>query len=145
MILQGNKGDRIGFGDSSIQRATIENADMTDQIIGIVRTSVKDLLIINSIGEVAAIKATIGKIKILNSPKFLIDVDEATAESFYISGSTIQTGLFEKFKAKKLEFENVTLDGKMNFKNAQVDQFINKNTTQTANTVIDLTGSNIKF
>ncbi len=145
VILKDNKGDRINFGDSMIDRITIENADMTDQIIGIVRSSVKDLLIINSKGEVAAIKATIGKIKILNSPKVLIDVDEATAESFYISGSTIQTGLFENLKAKKLEFENVTLDGKMNFKNAQVEQFINKNTTQTPKAVIDITGSNIKF
>jgi len=145
LILRGNKGDRIGFDDSNIQRATVENADMTDQIIGIVRSNVKDLLIVNSKGEVVGIKATIGKIKILNSPQVLIDVEAATTDSFYISGSTIQTGLFEKFKAKKLEFENVTLDGKMNFKNAQVEQFINKNTTQTPKAVIDLTGSNIKF
>ena len=145
LTMKDNKGDRINFGDSTIDRITVENADMTDQIIGIVRSSVKDLFIVNSIGGVAAIKATIGKIKILNSPSIMIDVDEATADSIYISNSTIKEGFFEKFKAKKLEFENVTLDGEMNFKNAQVDQFIDKNTTQTPKAVIDLTGSNIKF
>ncbi|HDL02043.1 MAG TPA: hypothetical protein ENH23_07405, partial [candidate division Zixibacteria bacterium] len=80
LILKGNKGDRLNFGDSMIDRITIENADMTDQIVGLVNASVKDLLVVNSKGEIAAIDANFGKIKILNSPKVLIDMDGATAE-----------------------------------------------------------------
>ncbi|MFV2004480.1 MAG: pentapeptide repeat-containing protein [Gammaproteobacteria bacterium] len=145
LILKDIKGDRIAFDDSYIKRATIENTDLWLQGLGFADTQIDDLLVINSKDRVVLLGGKIGKARILNSNLRTFYASEATAESIYISGTTIKEGKFEKLKAKKLEFENVTIDGKMNFKDAQVDQFINKNTTQTPKAVIDLTGSNIKF
>jgi len=145
LILKDLKGDRISIADSHIQRATVENTDLVSFGLGLVDSKIDDLLVINSKDRVVLMGAKIGKVRILNSNLRTFHVSEATADSIYISNTTIKEGKFEKLKAKKLEFENVTLDGKMNFKNAQVEKFIHKNTTQTPKTVIDLTGSNIKF
>ncbi len=145
LILKDIKGDRIAFDDSYIKRATIENTDLWLQGLGFADTKIDDLLVINSKDRVVLLGGKIGKARILNSNLRTFHASEAIADSIYISGTTIKEGKFEKLKAKKLEFENVTIDGKMNFKNAQVEQFINKNTTQTPKAVIDLTGSNIKF
>ena len=145
LILKDLKGDRISIADSYIQRATVENTDLVSFGLGLVDTKIDDLLVINSKDRVVLMGAKVGKVRILNSNLRTFHASEATADSIYISNTTIKEGKFEKLKAKKLEFENVTLDGEMNFKNAQVDQFINKNTTQTPKAVIDLSGSNIKF
>ena len=145
LIIRNNKGDRIGFDDSDIQRATVEGNKFYEAGVGFVDSRVKDLLITNGEHFFAAIDASIGKLKVFNSKIGEFYVNGLTVDSLYISNANIKIGNFKKLKAKKLEFENVTLDGEMNFKNAQIDQFINKNTTQTPKAVIDLSGSNIKF
>ena len=145
LILRGNKGDRIGFDDSNIQRATVEDNELITEGVGFVDSFVKDLMVVNGNHSLAVLDAKIEKMKIFNSKLIDFDLDGLITDEIRILNTTIELGSFEKLKAKKLEFENVTLDGEMNFKNAQVDQFINKNTTQTPKAVIDLSGSNIKF
>lgn len=145
LILKDLRGDRTGFSKSTIDKARIEPSELDERGFAIPDTSIKSLTVIGANHGFVSTDGNHGEVKIINSTIPILDFDKATIGSLFIQNSTIEDGVFENLKVKKLEFENVTLDGKMNFKNAQIDQFINKNTTQTSRTVIDLTGSNIKF
>ena len=145
VFLKDLKGDSIVLGYSNIDKATIESSELDERGFSIPDANIKSLTVIGANHGVVSIDGKHGEIKIINSIIPELDFDGAAINNLHIQNSKIEDGVFENLKAKKLEFENVTLDGPMNFKNAQIDQFINKNTTQTPRAVIDLSGSNIKF
>lgn len=143
--LKDVKGDSIVLGYSTIDKTTIESSELDERGFSIPDAKIKFLTVIGANHGVVSIDGKHGEVKIINSTILELDFDGATIDSLLIQNSKIEDGVLEKIKAKKLELDNVTLDGPMNFKDAQIDQFINKNTTQTPRAVIDLSGSNIKF
>lgn len=90
-------------------------------------------------------KATVRKIDIEKSRLSDFDMAKTSVETLRINDSTLSNSDFEELKVKSATLEKVTLDGKVDFTNARIDQFVAKNITKLPSLNLITTGSNVKF
>jgi len=70
---------------------------------------------------------------------------KATVDEFSVTNAKLTKNQFMNSKIKTMTLENISLDGKVDFTNAHIDQLTTKNITKLPGLNLITTGSNVKF
>lgn len=156
-------GRESGFNGGSIADVEIRNTTMTFGMnsgklgkitfinsnidAGFNRSNIKELRIINckDMKSLDLYQTTVESLQIANCPINKFDPIEAIVQNFSIEKSSIINSKFKKIKVENFNLTDVTLDGLLDFSNAQVEHLATKNVTKLPSLNLNLTGSNMKF
>ena len=156
-------GGQSGCNDGSIAEVEIRNSEMSfglnDGTYGKIHfvnskinstfnnAHIKELKLSNCKGmaSLGLYQSPIDSLQISNCPINNFRPIEATIQNLRIDNSSIENSKLKKMKVVNFTLTDVSLDGQLDFSNAQVENLITKNITQKSGLNLNLTGSNVKF
>ena len=161
LIIEDTKFDAV-LDAGSAESVTIRNSSVDTSFSA---ATIGTLSMINtSVTKLSFNKAKAKSLVFKNCPKLVdfvmygttidtLEIDHTQVSDFYpavsnigvlqVVNSTITKAGFERFKAKSLIFNNVTLDGKIDFTGAHVDKLETHNITKQPGLNLITTGSNV--
>lgn len=164
LILDTVKSRKSGFVTGTIRKVTITGDDIS---FGFSETQIDQLQVqnINTVGlalDDAVVKTMIisdcramRSLNLYRARIGLLDISscspnnfrprEANIDTLWVKHGSITNSKFEGMKAKTFILENVSLDGELNFTNAQIGDLKTHNVIQQPSLKLITTGSNVRF
>jgi len=139
-----NSSVGFGLGECTLDKVTFANSRVESSFAN---STVKELQINNCKGmeSFSLYQAKVDSLQISNCPINNLRSIEATIQNFRIDKASIENSKFKKMKVVNFTLTDVSLDGQLDFSNAQVENLITKNITKGSGLNLNLTGSNVKF
>ena len=139
-----NSAMALGLGEGTLGKVSFVNSTVES---GFANSNIKELSIINckNMKGLGLYKAKIDTLNISNCPINNFHPVEAIIQNFNIDHAPIMNSDFGDMKVKNFTLTDVTLDQKMDFTGAQVENLTTKNVTKLPGLNLNLTGSNVKF
>ena len=156
-------GGRSGFAGGSIAEVEVRNSAMGFNLmegnigkvtfvnsvvnVNFASSNIKDIQITNckKMRRFGLYQAKVDTLNISNCPINNFRPLEAIIQNFSIDHAPIVNSDFGDMKVKNFTLTDVTLDQKIDFTGAQVENLITKNVTKLPGLNLNLTGSNVKF
>lgn len=156
-------GGRSGFNGGSIAEVEVKNSAMgftlsegnlgkvtfvnSEINVNFASSNIKEIQITNckKMSDFVLYKSKVDSLQISNCPIDDFHPVEAIIKNFNIDHASIVNSKFKKMKVENFTLSDVSLDGPLDFSNAQVEHLITKNITKLPGLNLNLTGSNVKF
>ena len=133
------------FSATTIGHLVVDNTQVARMISNKAKINSLSLTNCNRVERLVMYEASVATFNVTNCPLYDFRVRQANIGSLHIKDGSITTGRFEGMKAKTVLFENVTLDGELDFTGVQIGDLKTQNVTKQPGLKLITTGSNVKF
>lgn len=139
-----NSTIRFGLNEGDVGKVSFINSTIS---AGFRSSKIKEFIIVNckEVKGLGFYKASLDNLQISNCPIGNIDMTFAIINHASFEKLSIEKSSFRTTKMMSLSFTDVSLDGSMDFSNAQVEHILTQNVTKLPGLNLNLTGSNVKF
>ena len=140
-------GGEVAFSFSESQLMNLVVQRVRNVELSLVIATVHNMTVNDCLGmqRLNLYQAKIGTLSVTNCSMNNFDPIEATVQSLFVEKSLIADSDLSDMKAKNVWFAGVSLDRKVDFTNAHVEQLNVKNLTKLPQLKLITTGSNVKF